>query len=185
MPLKDLLKKKEKIREEGATPQAPTLSPDVPEFTFMRTTTSTQDIIEPPSHPQDPIREQPLLSPDSHKKFSRFRRHSNAAQATPEHDNSGTREHKLFGRNRASSSVNVPQNLPDVAEGVARNEDDEARWEKRATVLIQGTMSGNTTPHIEMHNPMDGNGTRSGSKNMGNEGGDVCWHLCNCVASGC
>lgn len=166
MPLKDLLKKKDKIRDEGAvsaSQNAPTLSPDVPEFQFVRTTTSTQETIEPPSFPGDPTRGQPLLSPEPRGKFGRFRRHSNAAahgstaEGTKGHESLSERFH--FGRNRSNSSANVPENLPAVGgDGVARTEEEEAKWEKRATVLVteglhQG-VSASTTPRSESANPL-------------------------------
>ncbi|KAL1604084.1 hypothetical protein SLS60_005676 [Paraconiothyrium brasiliense] len=162
MTLKDLLKKKDKVRDEGnVAEQGPTLSPDVPEFQFYRTTTSTRESIEPPTFPGDPTRaSQPFLSPaPEHRGFKgRFRRHSNAAESGgPQESEKGG--HKLhFGRNRSASSVNVPENLPAVTgDGVARNEEEEANWEKRATVLISGNTvlkSGGNTPTIEVSNPL-------------------------------
>ncbi|KAF2186828.1 HCP-like protein [Zopfia rhizophila CBS 207.26] len=184
MTLKDLLKKKEKIKDEGATPSAasaPTLSANVPEFTFMRTTTTTQEVIAPPSFPGDPTRQPPLLSPEPQTRSGRFRRHSNASQGNSgSEDNRAKSEHRLserlnFGRSRSSSSVNVPENLPDVGDGVARNEDDEAKWEKRATLLAKGSTlsrSGNTTPNIEQGDPMGTGGRRSRSVSVSNAGGD-------------
>lgn len=49
--LKDLLKKKEKIEQEQKP--APESRLDVPQFTFIRSTTESEEIIEPPSHPDD------------------------------------------------------------------------------------------------------------------------------------
>jgi hypothetical protein len=52
----------------------------------------------------------------------------------------------------------VPDNLPDVGGAVvARNEEDEAKWEKRATVLVQGGPLGHSappTPTIEINDAM-------------------------------
>jgi hypothetical protein len=179
MTLKDLLKKKDKIKDEGATgneKKGPTLSPNVPEFQFFRTTTSTQEAIEPPSFPGDPTRsEAPLLSPKDTRGFGRFRRHSNVSNASSQGSDtgnekvesrprSGTLSERLhFGRTKSSSSVNVPDNLPDVGGAVvARNEEDEARWEKRATVLVQqgplGLGSAPPTPTIELNEAMSGLG---------------------------
>jgi hypothetical protein len=164
MTLKDLLKKKDKIKDESAasaTRSGPTLSPDVPEFQFFRTTTSTQEAIEPPSFPGDPTREKPLLSPEPRSAFGRFRRHSNASsQGTTEGVAKGL-ERLHFGRTRSSSSANVPENLPEVGgDGVARTEDEEAKWETRATVLVtegalnQGGASGPSTPRVEVAPPL-------------------------------
>jgi hypothetical protein len=183
MTLKDLLKKKEKIKvDQGESQAAPSnlLSPDVPEFTFLRTTTNTESIIEPPSFPGDPTRQQPLLSPtEPHKRFGKLRRHSNAGQNGAETEAKG--EHRLserlhFGRQRSSTSVNVPDDLPDVGDAVvARNDEDEAKWEKRATMLARGNSvirSGHNTPTIEVHNPMEGN--RKRSVTIGKPVDDVC-----------
>jgi hypothetical protein len=197
MTLKDLLKKKDKIKDEGAAaaaaqPKAPILSPDVPEFQFYRTTTSTQEAIEPPSFPGDPTREQSLLSPTSPRaKFGRFRRHSNAAsqgaqqgtedgKARPHHDRLAERLH--FGRTRSSSSVNVPDNLPEVGgDGVARTEEEEANWEKRATVLVtEGLHQGASQPGTPVHeksNPMSAarpTSSRSRSGTVGTPADEVC-----------
>jgi hypothetical protein len=156
MALKDLLKKKDKIRDQGAVPppvKGPTLSPDVPEFTFVRTTTSTQETIEPPSFPGDPTRENGLLSPGPRGTFGRFRSRSSASSQGSE------KQRIQFGRSRSNSSVNVPDNLPDVGgDGVARTEEDEAKWEKRATVLVAGGLQHGSSqpgsPAIEVTNPM-------------------------------
>jgi hypothetical protein len=158
MALKDLLKKKDKIKDEGAAPAAragPTLSPDIPEFQFFRTTTSTQETIEPPSFPGDPIRDTPLLSPGPRGTFGRFRSRSNASSA----DGAAKGLERLhFGRTRSSSSANVPENLPEVGgDGVARTEEEEAKWEKRATVLVtEGALNhaGPTSPRVEVTTPL-------------------------------
>jgi hypothetical protein len=162
MTLKDLLKKKDKTRDEGNVPEkGPTLSPDVPEFQFYRTTTTTRESIEPPAFPGDPTRaSQPFLSPapESRGFKGRFRRHSNAAESAraPENEKGS---HKLsFGRGRSVSSANVPNDLPAVGgDGVARNEEEEANWEKRATVLISGNTvlkSEANTPTVEINDPL-------------------------------
>ncbi|KNG46490.1 HCP-like protein [Stemphylium lycopersici] len=163
MTLKDLLKKKDKIRDEGATPTSPTgptLSPNVPEFQFFRTTTSTQETIEPPSFPGDPTRDTPLLSPEPRGKFGRFRSRSSASSQGSA--SGAERQHDKrpggfqFGRSRSSSSMNVPNNLPEVeGDGVARTEEDEAKWEKRATVLVtSGLQHGSSQPSTPSHEPV-------------------------------
>jgi hypothetical protein len=87
-----------------------------------------------------------------------------------------------MGRARSSSSVNVPENLPAVGEGVARDEEDEAKWEKRATVLVQsrgGTPS--VSPNVEKQNPLGRERERSRSRSISDAGGDVCF--CNATMS--
>ncbi|KAL5416162.1 hypothetical protein PMIN03_002201 [Paraphaeosphaeria minitans] len=161
MTLKDLLKKKDKVRDDGNVPErGPTLSPDVPEFQFYRTTTTTRESIEPPVFPGDPTRVFLAPAPEHRGFKDRFRRHSNATEHPGGRgQESGKAGHKLhFGRGRSASSVNVPGDLPAVGgDGVARNEEEEASWETRATVLISGNTvlrSGGNTPTIEVHNPL-------------------------------
>jgi hypothetical protein len=183
MTLKDLLKKKDKIHEDGPSSGSNMLSPQQPEFTFMRTTTTTQSIIEPPSYPGDPAREQPQQSPESHKLFGRLRKHSNAGHTTPDAEKDelhSLTERLHFGRHRSTSSANVPQNLPDVGDAVvANNEDDEAKWEKRATMMAVGNTiakSGSTTPNYELQSPpLDGDRKRAVS--IGSPADDVCIDL--------
>lgn len=178
MTLKDLLKKKEKIRDVSDAPEkGPTLSPDVPEFQFFRTTTTTRESIEPPNFPGDPTR-QSYLTPEVPRSSlkGRFRRHSNAGQENDKSKSEGG--HKLhFGRNRSASSVNVPQNLPEVGgDGVARNEEDEARWEKRATVLVEANTllkSGGNTPSIEINNPVSSGRQKGANDNAEGSSTDV------------
>ncbi|KAF2270667.1 HCP-like protein [Lojkania enalia] len=181
MTLKDLLKKRDKVRDEGAAPKGPELSTDVPEFQFYRSTTTTHEAIEPPSFPGDPNRESPLLSPEPHKRLSRFRRHSNASQSNAGAEDNRARENRLserlhISRQRSSSSVNLPENLPEIGDGVARTEDDEAKWEKRATLMAKGntiSRSGSTTPNIETSNPLEV-GRRSRSPSVSAVGdGDI------------
>ncbi|OCL05580.1 HCP-like protein [Glonium stellatum] len=185
MTLKDLLKKKEKIKEDVApepTAVNPTLSSEVPEFTFMRTTTTTQEEISPPAFPGDPIREQALeqQSPEHHKRLSRFRRHSNASQGhsdadeyKPKSDRRLSERLHLSLRSASSNSVNVPQDLPDIDNAVAKSEDDEARWEKRATLLAKGNAlnrSNSAAANIDASNT--GSQGRSRSVSVSNAGGD-------------
>ena len=174
MPLKDLLKKRDKIKDEGAptSPTGPTLSPDVPEFQFFRTTTSTRESIEPPSFPGDPTREAPLLSPAPRSAFSKFRSRSSLSS-----QGGGIAERLHFGRSRSGSSVNVPDNLPEVGgDGVARTEDDEAKWERRATVLVTASLqhgSQPSTPHHEPTSPMSPGRPKSATS-TGAPGDEVC-----------
>jgi TPR repeat protein len=166
MGIKDkLLKKKDQgsqQHEQGGDRGSSQIS--TPEFTFMRTTTNTQEIITPPSYPGDKSAEASTSDPPpdgSSKRFSRFRRHTSAAQekeqakanrisldADP--SGAGKPSQKLaerlhLGRDRSAttSSVNIPQNLPEIEvsgptqiEGGDKDE-KEARWEQRATMLAK------------------------------------------------
>lgn len=164
MNLSHLLKKKDKTKDEVASPT----SLHAPQFTFLRTTTTTQEAIDPPSFPGDPPT--PLLAPEPQGVFGRLRRLSSASA----HSHSGTEDGKQkkaerlhFGRNKSSTSVNVPDNLPDIGgDGVARTVEDEEKWEKRATILVtggalnQGT-SAPSTPGFEITSPVSSGGKPS------------------------
>lgn len=149
---------------EGESRNAPAQAQpglDVPEFTFMRTTTSTQEIIEPPTHPGDHTGQVKVAAVDnsvpasSPKRLSRFRRHSNAGQDAPVAQLDGaprtSREDKRLserlhfgnrGRSNSIASANLPTDLADVSTmSVGQDEDT---WEKRATILAQSNPNAKT-----------------------------------------
>jgi len=206
MPFRDLLKKRDKLANEDRTPTRsnsdsnsrtapplppPRLSPSVPEFQFLRTTTTTEEKIEPPSFPGDPMRyDKPLLSPDLHSRFGRFKSKSSAGAAsagtgagwqqslpgdqgpgnasTNTHGKGKLAERLHFGRGRSASSINVPDHLPDVGgDGVARTEEEEAKWETRATVLVTEGLAhgpgGPSPPGTPSFDPADLGAVRLGS----------------------
>lgn len=166
--LKDLLKKKEKIANDTQTPASQRL--DVPEFTFIRSTTESEEVIQPPSYPEDDQR--PTPSKEKKRYSLAFRNSSNAAvtkdptalsaaaetssQQLPARVRGERRLSERFhihrNRNRsasAESSSNLPEDLPEVPEGIGSSkvgnvdgagdeetkEQREAQWEKRATIL--------------------------------------------------
>ena len=159
MPLRDILKKKDKIAEQDASLSQPKQD-SVPEFTFMRTDTNTQEIIEPPTYEGDPQPEikssEPTTSPPKRSKFKPFRTASQTSTRSirskkegspPEKDGEKKRlsERLHFPKSRASStSSNVPPDLPNAPDTYshpveARTEAEEAQWEARATILAHGT----------------------------------------------
>jgi hypothetical protein len=168
MTLKDLLKKKDKVQAESSSSQHLTLPEEAPAFTFLRTTTNTQEVIVPPIYPGD----QPSSEHSPGKRLSRFRRHSNASQSQASH--SGQQNEKLDARpkserrlserlhlgsrNRSAStsSVNIPADLPEI-----QGEEGEEVWEKRATLLAK---SNPNTPD---------EGKRSSDAPVVDESGDV------------
>jgi len=204
MTLKDLLKKKEKVqyREIATEPEAAESSGTsaAPEFKFIRTTTTTEEPIAPPSFPGDTPSANSAKNvskvEESSRRRSRFRKSSNVSQsdATPsandsqplysppkEHSKSPKREHRLSGRlhlgarsrTTSSSSVNLPSDIPDIQGDVARDEEQEAQWEKRATILAKGTSiikadgaSTTVENEKEIHGFMRG-------LSVGDQGGDV------------
>lgn len=162
MPLKDILKKKDKLAQQDVPTASANTSPSIAEFTFMRTDTNTQEIIEPPTYADDvqPPKSPPSTPPSGKQRFNRFRKASSAsarsAHSTPEKEPTGDHEKKrlsqrlhLVSRSRSSStnSVNVPPDLPSL-EGTYASQNDsgetEAQWEARATILATGTSDANT-----------------------------------------
>ncbi|MDI1491427.1 MAG: hypothetical protein OHK93_002636 [Ramalina farinacea] len=98
MPLKDLLKKKEKIKASDTEPissppstistQDPDLPPK-PEFTFLRSDTNTQELISPPAYPDEQVAPdstterataEKLHSNRFSKRFSRLGNHSSPSK---------------------------------------------------------------------------------------------------------
>ncbi len=147
MPLKDFLKKKDKIQAENeASPSVPIIAEPnpIPEITFLRTTTLTQEVISPPIYPEE---NRPLPPKHPPKRLNRLRRLSNASQKsnTSERERTGSdrslSERLHLGsrsRSASSTSINVPTDLPEIESGVAHNAEEEAEWEKRATLLAKG-----------------------------------------------
>jgi len=150
MTLKDVFKKKDKIRED-VTPivaDAPPRSP--PPFTIMRSDTNTQELISPPTFADD-IAPAPAEDLSITKRLSRLGGPSNASQRLRSASNASTTsrasskgdkgERRLSQRlhlhSRASSqnSINVPSDLPDIKDLPIEPEEKEAKWEERATIL--------------------------------------------------
>lgn len=149
MALKDLLKKKEKISENAAEPPSAPETPPTPEFTFMRTDTNTQEIIQPPSFAGD---QDPIPAPSEYRTtppnrtLSRFRKSSNPSTTplSPEKDSTAP-SRKLsqrlhIARARSASSVHIPSDLPSIPDPYTQDGDHqekEAQWEERATRLAK------------------------------------------------
>lgn len=159
MPLKDLLKKRDKIHNDVPPPTV-TAPLESPEFTFMRTDTHTQELISPPTFASD---DQPHhASTDdhhSHNPFSRLRSGSVASVTS----NSSIKEGKRHSRSlhfrsgsRASSqaSVNVPSNLPDIRDVATHGEESQAQWEQRAAILANA--NANTRARALSHSEQGG-----------------------------
>ncbi len=148
MTLKDILKKKEKIKEDVTRSVLSTPEPDpVAEgFTFLRSDTNTQELINPPSFTS----EAPEPTPHKNEKrlsshFSRLRSASDASarsaqsRASPKSEKRlSQRLHLTRSRTPSSSSVNVPTDLPDIQDVAVEGEEKEAQWEERATMLAKG-----------------------------------------------
>ena len=148
MTLKEILKKKEKIKED-VTPSV--VSPPEPDpiaegFTFLRSDTNTEELIKPPSFTSDAAEPTPHTTQhrlSSH--LSRLRSSSNASTRSAQSRTSPKSEKRLSQRlhlNRSrtpsSSSVHVPTDLPEIQDFAVQGEDKEAQWEERATMLAKG-----------------------------------------------
>lgn len=173
MAIRDLLKKKDKIKAEGAserpgndansTAQA---SEDraPPGFTFIRSTTSMNEVIEPPDHPLpsaslspvDTTTSQPgrrrmsnlYLRKPSRSPSKSLASNDSDAEPPPNVDGTADRSGRISGRlerfhlSRRSrtvsqTSIHVPDNLPEISGGGADGADTETEWEKRALLLAK------------------------------------------------
>ena len=157
MPLRDLLKKKEKIEEQpdGREQTAAINLPQASEFTFMRTDTHTEEVITPPTFANE-------QSPSVPKQKSKPPRRSLSAfkksrDVSPADGSPPQKEHKRlsqrFGihrdRSLSSSSVNIPQDLPEIDNAYTDNgdrEETEAKWEERATRLANASPNPGARP---------------------------------------
>ncbi|KAI9831893.1 MAG: hypothetical protein M1819_004615 [Sarea resinae] len=153
MPLKGILRKKEQIVDEDVKEHANPPAP--PGFTFMRTTTNTQEIIEPPSFPS---RGNTGITPpeegQQHLKLKRrpslFRRASSATTQAPKRSPSAVstsdkpkrsvsqRLHLKTRRHTTIATSHALLDLPTIDATAETEEEKEAKWEQRATLLARG-----------------------------------------------
>ena len=148
MPLKDLLKRKDKVREDDTAPLDSSAA-ETPEFIIMRSDTNTQEIIQAPSFTGDTEPTSPSGRPKVAKRHSRFRAPSDSSissrTSSPGEKRLSQRLHlRSHSRASSASSVNVPTDLPGIEDNVDGSEDREAKWEERATILAKANP--NTRP---------------------------------------
>jgi hypothetical protein len=134
MPLRNLLKKSHDHQPE---PQRG-LSADAPQFTFLRTTTNIQEEIAPPAFPGD--NQQTSTDPKGRSRSRSLFRKNSSPGPSAESRSLGERLHLRGSRSASSSSVYLPQNLPDAPSSTTAEQGDEgqAQWEMRATLLAKG-----------------------------------------------
>ncbi|KAI4099808.1 MAG: hypothetical protein L6R37_005800 [Teloschistes peruensis] len=144
MTIRDLLKKKEKIKQDASQTQSSSAEASPPPTPFiMRSDTHTQEVISPPSFAEDNQPESTAKNTRSEKKrFSRFRKPSNASATSTISSHTekrlSTRLHiGSYSRSSSAGSVNVPSDLPVIQDGTGEGAEREAEWEKRATILAQ------------------------------------------------
>lgn len=135
------MKKKDKIGQEAEpTPQESKLA--VPEFTFIRTTTESEEVIQPPTYPEDRSKPPPTDKKENRRTLG-FRQSSSSSVATTSSFLSSAAEKsdqqlpvRTKGERRLSarlhltrrdrsrsagsveSSSNLPQDLPEAPESV-------------------------------------------------------------------
>ncbi|PLB50729.1 hypothetical protein P170DRAFT_152515 [Aspergillus steynii IBT 23096] len=195
MPLRDILQKKDKIGDNSAQYSAgvpsTTLSP-VPDITFVRSDTTTHEVIRPPIYEGDrdvDQRHAAYLDPSrpsssSHRRslnpFSRSRSPSESqGSSSPSRARGERRLSHLLHRDRRNSSansVNVPADLPQITDDKGNEQDTEAQWEKRATMLVQrnpqfaGPLSPTSSAGFGPTSPMSRSRSSSHSGVMDREG---------------
>lgn len=140
MTLRDLLKKRDKTKADQNSAETSAPAPP-PEFTFIRSTTNTQELISPPSFANDKAPEPVSETSPISKRRSRFRTTSDASTSSRTSTKSESRLSRLRLRSHShvssGSSVNVPTDLPAIRDGGNEEDDEQARWEERATILAQ------------------------------------------------
>ncbi|MCJ1288319.1 hypothetical protein MMC26_007674 [Xylographa opegraphella] len=138
MKLKDLLRKKDQGQHDIQPDHKPSaLVISMPEFTILRTDTNTRETIEPPSPPSEstlPVRPE---SSQNARRLSRFRSFSNASASSREPKAERRLSSLLNLRSHSHGSANVPTDLPSIDSSTVGDEEREARWEQRATILAK------------------------------------------------
>ncbi|PWY89267.1 HCP-like protein [Aspergillus heteromorphus CBS 117.55] len=152
MPLREILHKKDSLNVSAgryADDRIPATT--VPQITFVRSDTTSHEVIRPPAfdgdvdHPDHQYLDPVPPSPSHRKSFNPFRR-SRAPSESSGSTTSPTRQRRLTHllhldragtRTSSSSSVNVPSDLLQVNGDKGDEQEREAQWERRATVLVQ------------------------------------------------
>jgi hypothetical protein len=175
MTLKDLLKRKDKSRDNDKQSSGQS-SPPVPEFTFMRTDTNTAEYITPPTFAGD-TQNQTAADQQHHSRPHTLlgHRRASASSGGGERRLSSRLHLRSHSRNASSSSVNLPQDLPSISDGPGEKEDQEAEWEHRATLLARGNR-GEGSQQVALGDSMTlehNAGKRSRSISVSSSSGDV------------
>lgn len=156
MPLRDILKKKDKIEERNAdesqTQQQNAFEP--PPFKIYRSDTNSEELINPPSFASEkdiPSGSGVTGAPPSPgrstlSRLSSFSR-SSEREGSPQKEHRRLSQRLHLSRSPSTHSSNLPSNLPEVQDAYSPRgdrEDKEAVWEERATILA--TSPRPTTP---------------------------------------
>nr|OQO28957.1 hypothetical protein B0A51_03765 [Rachicladosporium sp. CCFEE 5018] len=108
--LKDLLKKKDRITKEAQNEKPTNLN--VPEFTFLRTTTETEEVIQPPDYPGDEKKgSRESEGKKEHRRTLGFRRSSGAVSSKDLTASKGSLESEDAGDEKGARTLPVrPKN---------------------------------------------------------------------------
>lgn len=146
MGLRELLKKKDDLGH-GAPAEAATVDrlQTAPEFTFIRSDTTSEERIFPPTDPANDkllAAKQPRKSP--RRSLDVFRSNSSrsisASPVSPGAQKGSRRlSERLHLHRTPASSENVPDDLPEIVvpSDAQDQESAELQWEKRATMLAE------------------------------------------------
>ena len=158
MPLRDFLKKKDKVSESQASEEAP----EVPEFKFYRSDTHTQERIDPPTFAGDhngPVAVDGPAEGKSSRLFKSRNRSASAASGISVSSNASDRpssrqgsskrlSERLHLKRNDNTSAIVPNDLPAITldEDEDGGEGRESQWEKRATILARKNEESRSRP---------------------------------------
>ncbi|CAM1506927.1 Fc.00g065680.m01.CDS01 [Cosmosporella sp. VM-42] len=148
MGLRDMLKKKNDLAQGAATDAETMGRLNAPEFTFIRSDTTTQEIIHPPDVPNDHLlsAKEPRKTRHSLDVFRSGRSRSTSVSSQTDKSEKSDKTDKKDSRRLSQrlhlsrappSSDAVPENLPEIVQPVDPQDKDaqESQWEKRATIL--------------------------------------------------
>lgn len=140
MGLRDLLKKKDDLAQEGLEREETVRRLNGPEFTFIRSDTLSHEVIQPPEVADDHYlsAEKPTKPRRSLDVF-RSGRSRDAPQPSAKDGGHRRLSQRLHLSRQPDASENVPTNLPAIVVPPGDEAQDkdgvESEWEKRATML--------------------------------------------------
>jgi hypothetical protein len=163
MPIRDLLKKKDKVEQHDApVPEAEVM--EEPVFRFYRSDTNTQEMISPPTFSSSETSPPPSVDGNTESRTSRLfkgrhRSSSAVSGASVSSRNSDSKSKSPSGEKKRLSqrlhlrrsevtSASVPTDLPEITfEGRADGgEVAESQWERRATILAKKNEESRSRP---------------------------------------
>ncbi|KAK2593072.1 hypothetical protein QQS21_009238 [Conoideocrella luteorostrata] len=137
MGLRDMLKKKEEVDSTASDREEAMRRLNGAEFTFIRTDTTSQEIIQPPGDDGNGKLLSPKPSVRSPRRsldvFRSSRSRSGSVSSQASHSSRRRLSERLHLNRSPESSEHVPENLPEITTSADPN--DQSQWEKRATML--------------------------------------------------